>query len=161
MQSRCFGALSESTEGILLLGEALAAAARATEDARIGALGRSLSTAAVDGATIQAETLFVRAVADLDLVHVRVLAAFKKSSNELGLGSGEPDFDGTVSSLNRTQLSEYVFPDLVAVLEPVIATLTRHALLRQGSGSWADLEGNPTYRITAFGEECLRRLGRT
>jgi hypothetical protein len=60
---------------LLLLGEAINAAARSSYDERICALGRALATGAlaVDGAKVDEERLWVEILADIEAPHLRML----------------------------------------------------------------------------------------
>jgi hypothetical protein len=150
--------LSRDEQALVMLADALTGAARAVGEAKVRALATALAEVTGDLGRASVEHHAVRALSDLEVVHVEVLRAFTRTSNQLGLGDGTQDFDVTVSSLNRVQLADYVFTDMGWALEPALATLLRHGLLRSGGGTWADVEGNTSYFITPFGTECLRRL---
>lgn len=150
--------VARDERALLFLAEALSAAARAATREKLGALAQSLAIGATNRTALDFESLILRALGDMEAIHVQVLSAFTSTSNELGLGDGSPNFDDVVSTLNRVQLTEHIFVDVGAAIEPVLATLSRHGLLRASSGTWADLEGNATYKITPFGTLCLERL---
>lgn len=157
--------LVATDDGLKLFSAAMAAAQDADSQAHLNAVAEALANGAIDSATIGRETLVVRAVADLDAVHARLLRMFTRTSNELGLGDGSEQFDEAVSTLNGVQLSELAAPDLADVLSPIMATLTRHGLatsLAGGGPTTYDGMDDPrpvdTYAITDFGRHCLARL---
>jgi hypothetical protein len=159
--------LTATDDGLKLFSAVMAAAQDAESQAHLNALAEALASGAIDGATIGREALFVRAVADLDAVHIRVLRVFTQTSNALGLGDGSEEFDEEVSTLNGVQLSKFVAPDLVDIMSPVLATLARHGLVTNLSGGGPTTydgmsEPRPidTYAITDFGRDCLARLTR-
>jgi hypothetical protein len=154
--------LADSPEGLSLLASGLNAAAEAALHEKLYAVGVALGNGALYGATIDIETLFVKALGDIEAAHIRVLRLFTQTSNELGFGDGGPDFDSQVSTLNSQQL-RHAAPDLAALLGPITATLSRHGLianLTAGGGSFFGGGGQriTTFEITDFGLDCLDRL---
>lgn len=159
--------LTATDDGMKLLSSAMTAAQDAESQGHLNALAEALASGAIDSATIGRESLFIRAVADLDAVHVRVLRVFTRTSNQLGLGDGSEEFDEEVSTLNGVQLSKFAAPDLVDVLSPILATLTRHGLVTNLSGGgpttydgMSEPRAIDTYAITDFGRTCLARLAK-
>jgi hypothetical protein len=113
-----------------------------------------------DGPAVAFETLFVRAVADCDAAHVRVLRAFTSTSNQLGLGDGSRAFDREMGALNDVQV-DLVFPGLASVRTPVLAVLQRHGLIEYrafDAGGVSGGGGPTTWIITDFGRTFIERL---
>jgi hypothetical protein len=153
--------LKASAAGEELLMRTLRAAAETATMPKLVALGVSLAGSASDAGDIAFETLFVRAMSECDVAHVNLLGSFIRSANELGLGSGQPEFDSPVECLNVTQL-ELVHPDFVSVLEPLVAVLERHGLVTRLATAAGSLSGgdsrNGTWSITSFGRTALQRM---
>jgi hypothetical protein len=152
----------------LLLGT-LRAAQRATALEQLVLLAKSLaagSTAA--DAAASTETAFVRAIADCDTAHIQVLGLFGRTSNELGIGNGQPAFDTPATVINTSQLG-IARPDLEPVLDHVLATLLRHGLLvARPAGGGAILQAPvpsaardkiiQNWQLTDFGELFQERV---
>jgi hypothetical protein len=113
-----------------------------------------------DAAEVQWETLFVRAIDDLDPAHIELLDLFPKTANQLGLGSGAAEFDAPVNSLNSEQL------DIVAGHLPnrasLLAVLERHGLIigytATGGMAFSIGAAQLSFAITDFGSEVHERL---
>jgi hypothetical protein len=140
-----------------LAARALAAAAAATTDAKIRALGRALASGvlAADEATVDAEMLVVDALARLEAAHVRVL--------DLVSATCQPQRNGVMyrsADLAWTpDLIRAKYPQIGDALEPVLATLTSlHAIRDVGVGSQGWTPDRPTYSGTTFGRVLLTRL---
>jgi len=117
------------------------------------ALARSLAAAvAGEDAVLDEEFLFVRAVADLDSPHIRLLAALDRDRPGEGQLAGQVVRDGW-----SRQLLARVEPGLADALPALLATLEAHALVDHPA-NWSSLEGTPLYRITRRGQVLLRRL---
>lgn len=82
--------------------------------------------------TTEWETAFVRVLDDLDVSHLELRRKFTMTSNELGLGNGDPEFDIVTTSLISKQV-EMVASDL-PMLPALLAVLQRHGLVEGLSG---------------------------
>jgi hypothetical protein len=145
-----------SPEQASLLHDALRGAASTLYQEKVEALGRCLANGLEDAAVVDKEALIVRALADLEPIHVRVLARLERSSLQPSdihyFMSGEVGADRFLATPNLTG--------------PVLAVLERHALverherIRENRGVHSR---GPTveerWATTAFGRDCLRRLG--
>jgi len=79
------------------------------------------------------ESEFVRALDDLDEPEVHLAKCFTMTSNELGLGSGGPEFDVVPDGLNEEQLKRVARnPERLPI---VIAALQRQGLIATPHGS--------------------------
>lgn len=148
--------------------ELLTRSLRAAQDAglvgKLVLLGRAMARGADgDAASVFGETAFVRALDDCDIAHIRVLAGFTQSPNELGLANGEEEFDSPGSGdLNTAQLA-LAFPELEAHLDHLLATLQRHGLVASRTGATGflgmvtdgSIEG---WRVTRLGRDFLTRI---
>ena len=114
------------------------------------ALGRALAAGvAGDSARVDEELLFVRAIADLDPPHIRLLSL---------IGSEAP----SKALLNGGWMSHEIVgrdPGLADVLPALLATLELHTLILDG-GIVRPVEGGRVhqYSVTARGQNFLRRL---
>jgi hypothetical protein len=114
------------------------------------ALGRALAAGvAGDSARVDEELLFVRAIADLDPPHIRLLSL---------IGSEAP----SKKPLNGGWMSHEIVghdPGLADVLPALLATLELHTLILDG-GVVKPVEGGRVhqYSVTARGQAFLRRL---
>jgi hypothetical protein len=142
---------------------------RAAQDAalteKLVALAHSLKTTATtdDLPIVATETAFVRGLADVDRAHLAILRAFTQSTNELGLGNGEPDFDRVPESLN-SQAFRFAFPKYADILDPLLSVLNRHGLIQPvqfmpivavGEGQTRPLT---SWSITPFGRSFIERI---
>jgi len=141
-----------------LFASALEAAAHATLEAKIRALGDSLRSGAVDSdAQVEVETFFVRAMVDIDAPHVRVLNAMSASRSgttvrDLAhrIPSLEPILTPVVATLERHGAVQRIQPDVVKVMNDYEKNRSRGL----GTPSTPDA----AWRVTKFGVECLNRL---
>ena len=155
--------LQASPEQEELLVRTMQAAADAAAEERLVMLATSLGHAAT-GTPLDAgrEALFVRAIAELELLHVQLLERFTWSANALGLGDGaSPEFDTPIQRLNEKVL-ERVLPELGVTTAPLLSALVRHGLLAYSTPSVATYGGGgslpPVWELTAFGAAFLERL---
>jgi hypothetical protein len=117
-----------------------------------------------DEGTLAMETAFVRALAECDPVHIRLLGAFVMTANDLGLGDGTDAFNSVRDGLNGgTQLT--IVRDKLCLgntLDYLLSTLERLGLIRNVvSGEDAPpmiTKTVPRWHITQFGKEVLNRL---
>jgi hypothetical protein len=123
------------------------------------ALGRALASGVMgDDARIDEEFLFIRAVADLDAPHIRLLALLATNPPEQGGQSDSPPMEGW--SWNQIVAAD---PGLLGALSALLSTLELHVLVRRvqrgglGFGP-VDLFGGP-YVVTGSGQRLLARLG--
>jgi hypothetical protein len=146
-----------------LLVRTVRAAAEAAVERKLVALAKSLAATTVGGdEEVQWEAVFVRALSDLDTVHINLLERFTWSANALGLGDGGPEFTTSPASLSSVQLAIAV-PHLENVVDAVLATLVRHGLLAFASHTNVTYGGGSpapsTWSLTPFGRTVLSRLG--
>lgn len=141
--------LQASPEHEELLVRTMRAAADAAADEKLVMLATSLGRAA-QGTPIDAgrEALFVRVIADLDLLHIHVLQRFGSSPVSVPLNS---------------QSLELALPDLGESAAPVLATLVRHGLLAYSTPSVSGAYGGgglttAVWEVTPFGKAFLDRL---
>lgn len=141
-----------------LLATAVEAAARATLEEKTTALGQALARGILgNGDAVDQEQLFVRAIADLEVPHARVLARL-----------GTSPAPGYRPSLISRTLAEAdggrdVIGPVLAVLERCGAAEKIPAIndVKQLSGDLVSGFGQqrqPTWRITAFGQRLLEHL---
>ncbi len=139
-----------------LLHDALRGAASTLYSEKVAALGRCLANGLEDEAVVDQESLIVRALADLEPIHVRVLGRLEQSSLR------ENDIhDFMTGGLEAEQFM--TTPNLTG---PVLAVLERHALvernqrMRESQGVYSrGATVEERWATTAFGRACLRRLG--
>jgi hypothetical protein len=118
------------------------------------ALGRALA-AGLDGdeAAINDELLFVRAVADLDAPHIRLLRRMSETREGTGQMAGHSLTDGwTVDNLTPE------LPTLAQHLPSLLATLEQHGLITSQLQQSLIGVGGPMYAISEQGRLCLDRL---
>lgn len=140
---------------------------RAAQDAalteKLVALAHSLKTTVTtdDLLLVATETAFVRSLADVDRAHLAILRAFTQSSNELGLGGGQPDFDRVPESLNSVQL-RLALPQYADILDPLLSVLNRHGLIQPLQFKTVVDEGKTqaltSWKITPFGRSFIERI---
>ena len=122
------GALDDSTARVLLH-EAMQAAAATLDEQKVDALARALANGLDDGTKVDYEILVIRALSDLDPVHVRVLRMLKGVRREnKGFTAKEIQAYIDPASLDLSWIFEGV--DFTPA---VIATLERHGLLEARS----------------------------
>ncbi|MFC0622811.1 hypothetical protein [Kribbella deserti] len=136
-----------------LLHDVLLGAADARDANKVRALARCLATGFQDAARVDEEALIVRALVDLDPVHVHVLAELERRSMtardidwHLSGGLGAPRFS-TASDLSG----------------PILTVLERNGLVdesikRPVGGVHANAVATK-FKCTSFGRECLKSLG--
>lgn len=120
------------------------------------ALGRALTAGiAGDDAKIDAELLFIRAVADIDTPHIRLLALM---ASEFLV----PDIPGGADSPGGWSQDAIASrdPGLGDALPALLATLVSHGLVRAEDRptTWAGMDSAQTYTVTAVGRTLLERL---
>jgi hypothetical protein len=109
---------------------------------------------------MQWETAFVRALSDLDRLHIGLLERFTWTGNRL-FGGDTPGLDQPVAALNDGQLKT-VMPEFGDVLESLLATLQRHGLIEPLETAGPVLGGGrgplTTWQITEFGTRFVERM---
>ena len=138
-----------------LFRQILEAAQEASLEDKRRALAKVWARAA-DGTTeVDAAVLYAQALRDLDPPHVEVMKAVSSPRPGGGELSGQP----TVGSVTADELRT-LLPGHAKVLEPIIATLTRHALIRNTkAGTYDGLEGNEAWSLSEFGAQVAELLG--
>ncbi len=130
---------------------ALTAASITNMDAKIDALGRALATGALsdDGAVIDIEIYFVRALADVEVPHVRVLqiVSVDRIKQENGVMYKVPALAWTEAQIAQR------YPQSRALLPSLLSTLTALGAIRDVAVGTLDYV--PAYRATEFGDELL------
>ncbi|WP_324654024.1 hypothetical protein [Georgenia sp. H159] len=142
-----------------LLHGALQAAGASLDQEKVEALARCLANGVEDVARVDGEALVVRALSDLDPVHIRVLAKLERTA------------------MQPRDIHRFICGDIDArefllaedLSGPVLAVLERHGLAeshqeiknRRGSAYTRDRapEVETRFECTEFGRMCLRRLG--
>lgn len=140
-----------------LLNAALQAAAGTLDQEKVDALARCLANGVEDMARVDQEALVVRALADLDPVHVRVLARAE--------GGAMKQRDVHRFLCGKIDVREFI--DAADLSGPVLAVLERHGLgepyekINERHGGVYDRgpEVETRFRCTEFGRVCLERLG--
>lgn len=126
------------------------------------ALSQSLAAAAAGSSRIDFESQLVGVIADLDEAHFVLLTTFLSSANDLGLGDGVTEaFNAPVRSLNLTQFKMCLPADMFALVEPLLAGLERHGLVRGLTGSGmlgGGMSSAEQWEITAFGGAVVQRM---
>ena len=120
------------------------------------ALGRALAAGiAGDDAKIDDELLFIRAVADIDAPHIRLLALM--ASEHIA-----PDTPGGADSLGGWSQDTIAArdPGLEEAIPALLATLESHGLVRAEDrlATWGGMMSPQVYNITAAGRTLLKRL---
>jgi hypothetical protein len=146
--------LTQTTEqSTQVLFEVMEAAARTMDSNKIRALARALANGLRDdSAAIDREALVVRALSDIETMHLRVLS----------IVADQPNGRCTESHLVINEGIDRV------VLGAVIETLKRHALLDSDDDFAGHFQRvlkestvplhDPTWALTPFGHLCLERL---
>lgn len=183
--------IASTEQRVLLAGMALEAGTRTVDEDKLRALGRALAAGAADDALVDPAVLIVLALADLEPPHVQLLRQMAEETPPRIYAGGRiryvtspPPF--RPSAWEHRQMVAAA-PGLQAVLGPVLATLTRHALIaqvdhtskalkdlsnemsqrarsRSSEVSWQPLRTSvptPSWRITDFGLEVVALLRRT
>lgn len=140
-----------------LLDLTLQAGATIADERKIQALARCLANGVEDAARIDQETLVVRALTDLDPVHVRVLAELYRH--------GRSQRDVHVFLTGEVTPREFVNSNDLS--GAVLAVLERHGAVERKETLRPDRGGvysrgptvDGTYEATEFGRLCLDRLG--
>lgn len=149
-------ALNDANLSRLLHG-ALRAAAETLDRQKIEALARCLANGVTDDARVDKEGLIIRALSDLDPVHIRVLAKLESSAM-------------TAERLTWFLRGDLSVRDALTELDvsgAVLAVLERHGLVtsaqRQRGGRGGVYDRGPQFETehlcSEFGRECLERLG--
>jgi hypothetical protein len=140
-----------------LLHAALQTAAATLDQEKIEALARCLANGVEDVARVDEEALIVRALADLDPVHVRVLA--KLATRRMKPRDVQWFLTGDIDARR--------FLEAADLSGPVLAVLERHGLVEEsekgnesrGGAYDQELEVETRFKCTQFGQLCLQRLG--
>jgi hypothetical protein len=140
-----------------LLDASLQAGATLADQDKISALARCLANGIQDAARVDQETLIVRALTDLDPVHVRVLADL--------YGRSRTQRDVHTFMMGEVSSTEYINADDLS--GAVLAVLERHGLVSRDERVTPDRGGKysrgPEVKViqsvTEFGTICLERLG--
>ena len=133
-----------------LLARVVMAAQDTTMREKRRALGRALAAGvAGDSAVVDEELLFVRAIADLDPPHIRLLSL---------IGSEAPSKAPIKGGWMTHEITRHD-PGLSDVLPALLATLELHTLIQDG-GIVRPMEGGRVHRytVTARGRHFLSRL---
>jgi DNA-binding IclR family transcriptional regulator len=97
--------------------------------------------------------MFMRAIADLDAPHIRILAMMANEPAQFGAQSGSPFHAGwspvTIAARQRGPLS---------AVYALMSTLEAHGLIRAATGSTPWMPQREAYNITAAGRQLLDRL---
>ena len=118
------------------------------------ALGRALAAGIVgDDARIDDELLFIRAIADLDEPHIRLLSFMASERPAPGKLSGSI-FQGGWSAAAIAARQ----PGLAGALPALMWTLEAHGLIRSEPGSAPWQSPREPYNVTQAGEQLLERL---
>ncbi|WP_344252339.1 hypothetical protein [Terrabacter carboxydivorans] len=150
-----------------LFKSAVQAGANAVEEDKIRALATCLANGFADGTRVNSELIIIKALAELDPVHVRVLAMLEKVRTAGASAYRVHEFLVGPEATPRQFLTS---DDLSG---PVLAVLERQALVakmdeedrvaaRARTGQRDPVlrkRDESIYRITAFGRLCLERLG--
>lgn len=180
--------IATSDERLMLAGTAIDAGTRTVDQDKIRALGRALAAGVSDDALVDPAILTVLALADLEPPHVNLLRRMAEETpprvyagDRVRMVTGEGPF--RPSAWDQRQML-VVAPGLTAVVDPVVATLTRHALItpveelnkalkqldremsqRQRMGGpmlgWPRLDlrdPSPSWKITDFGADVVALL---
>lgn len=116
------------------------------------ALGRALAAGiAGDDAKIDEELLFVRAIADIDTPHIRLLSMIASETI--------PPRSDSRGGWSLDAMTERA-PGLGEAIPALVLTLRSHGLVRQIDGpiTWAALGSQDTYDVTGAGRTLLERL---
>jgi hypothetical protein len=120
------------------------------------ALGRALAAGiGGDDAKIDEELLFVRAVADIDTPHIRLLSLIASELVLPGSDSGSVFHSGwSIATMMARD------PGLGEAIPALLSTLELHGLVSAASGtaSWGGPVSTGPYNITAAGRTLLDRL---
>jgi hypothetical protein len=168
-----------------LFAAALDAAARAIADAKLRMLGQALANGSLaqDDAQLNLELLIVRALADIEAPHLRVLDRMYPRQKKDRYWDAQTPVEGNARAFSleelygntRTaQISGWTgFPELGEGLDSVLATLRAHGLLEEGTSNVAewirkrersevtspfDAPAPPGLKITALGCRVFERF---
>jgi hypothetical protein len=120
------------------------------------ALGRALAAGVGgDDAKIDEELLFIRAIADMDTPHIRLL--FRMASEQIPPGTQSGSVlhgDWSLDTLMALDLG------LGEAIPALLWTLESHGLVRAANrpATWGDIGTKPPYNVTAAGRTLLDRL---
>jgi len=120
------------------------------------ALGRALTAGvAGDDARVDAELLFIRAVADIDTPHIRLLALMASEC----LASSTPGGTDSPGGWSQDAIAARD-PGLGDALPALLATLVSHGLARAEDRptTWAGIDSAQKYTVTTAGGTLLQRL---
>jgi len=118
------------------------------------ALGRALAAGVGgDEAVVDAELLFIRAVADLDSPHIRLLALVASDRPPAGQRSGSVFHGGWL--VGSILASDPGFGDS---LPSLLSTLEAHGLVRAEPSSTPWQSARQAYNVTEAGSQLLKRL---
>jgi DNA-binding PadR family transcriptional regulator len=144
-------AAAEDPQVNRLFQASLVAAAEALDREKVEALAKCLANGIGDAARVDEESVMVRALADLDPVHVRVLAWIEES----------PKSTYEVHEFIAGDSDSPTYLRVPNLALPVLTILERNGLasIRQQGAEEIDAGAHPKYAATDFGRECLQRLG--
>lgn len=140
---------------IELLRQALDGAAVSAEDRKVKALGRALAHGALqsDQAKVLGAARIVDALRALDGADARLLTYMYENSDR-AFTVGQQSDDSPETLYGR-------LPELREVMDSVVARLSTYGLIRSqtvgGGGGILAGPGIVSWRVTDFGEECMRR----
>lgn len=180
--------ISSSDKRAMFAGIALDAGTRTVDQDKIRALGRALAAGVSDDALVDPAMLIVLAVADLEPPHVKLLRQLAEDEPPRVYAGGRVRFvtpGGPFKPRDWERRSMIAAsPELKPVLAPVLATLTRHALVlevdqtgralakysrdleQQGPATWENVGRplpqievpNAAWRVTDFGLDVVALL---
>jgi hypothetical protein len=121
------------------------------------ALGRALAAGiAGDDAKIDDELLFIRAVADIDTPHIRLLALIASQRTSTLIRTGK-DSDSYLAGLSVAKMATRD-PGLGETIPVLLSTLASHGLVRAEESSTPWQSSNAWYYVTPAGSTLLDRL---
>jgi hypothetical protein len=120
------------------------------DEQKLAGLARVFVRNLSDDAGIEADTVMVQVLADLDTPHIRVLHtwATEQIANQVN-AAPLLAWDWAMSQLKLR------WPEYANVISPLVATLEQRGLVREVTPAAAP---DPVWRITDFGVDCLRFL---
>lgn len=129
------------------------AAARSAWREKCEALGKVLAWGVRDDASIDETIVFVPIISDLDTLHVRALGLIAQPRP----GTGQLEGGLVTGFVSGSELIEQ-WPALEPLLRPVLATLTRHALIHTHEISQYDIDRALHWSLTEAGARVLQIL---
>jgi hypothetical protein len=130
---------------------AVQAALTTLNEQKLDGLARLFVRNLNDDSRIDADTVMITVLADLETPHIRILHSWvgENPSEYVLDASPPPSRDWAMSQL------QLKWPEYGGLIAPLVATLERHRLVTEVPPAG---RGDPVWRITDFGLECLRFL---